>query len=428
MSISTPKKGTKSPKKTVSTRQTTGGAQKCRICEGETFMLLNLRHHPFANSLVDSTLDPVKIYPLALLVCKKCSAAQLSYCADNRELYSRYNYITPDSSELKAHYGQIISFLKAGGYLRPKARVLEIGSNIGRFLEFIKPEVNSVLGVEPAENIVASAEKNGVPTVNDFFHAASAEKIRKESGKKDLIAARHCFAHNEKPWLMLEGVKKLLSPQGVFVIENAYFLDTVNGREFDQIYHEHMYYYNLRSISAMLDRYGFELVDALHSPIHGGTMMYVARFKTARSVIHPRVREYLKREKDMHKKEFYADFLAHILENKHALTKLLEKLTSAGSTVHAYGASAKSTTLFNYYGIYDDMVPYAVDSTVTKHGKYIPLVNIKIIDEEEGRRNPPDYYLLTIWNYKDEIIRKVRSFGNKKTKFILPHPKVEIVK
>ena len=102
-------------------------------------------------------------------------------------------------------------------------------------------------------------------------------------------------------------------------------------------------------------------------------------------------------------------------------------LTSSGSTIHAYGASAKSATLFNYYGIHDDIVPYVVDSTVTKQGKYIPLVNIKIISEEEGRQNPPDYHLLTIWNYKDEIIRKVRSWGNTKTKFILPHPEVEIV-
>ena len=156
-------------------------------------------------------------------------------------------------------------------------------------------------------------------------------------------------------------------------------------------------------------------------------MLYVARLKTTKPVVNPRVREYLKKEKSMHKKEFYDDFISHIQENKHKLTQLLEALTSTGSTIHAYGASAKSATLFNYCGIHDDIVPYVVDSTITKQGKYIPLVNIKIISEEEGRKNPPDYYLLTIWNYKDEIIRKVRSWGNTKTKFILPHPEVKIV-
>ena len=250
----------------------TGQTDLCRICKGKTFLLLNLRHHPFANALVNSTLEPVKIYPLALLICRQCSAAQLSYCADDKELYGNYNYITPDSGELRAHYGRIASFLRENGYLPATADVLEIGSNIGRFLEFIKPQVRSVLGVDPARNIAEMAVRNGIPTVNDFFNSASAKKILEQEGKKDLIIARHCFAHNEKPWLMLDGARALLGPRGVLAIENAYFLDTVARGEFDQIYHEHMYYYNLRSILAMLNQHGFELVD----------VYFTARFMAAR--------------------------------------------------------------------------------------------------------------------------------------------------
>lgn len=420
-------KKTRKLKSNVAPARRTSQTNSCRICKGDTFMLLNLRHHPFANALVSSPLEPVKIYPLALLICKKCSAAQLSYCADDKELYSNYNYLTPDSQELRAHYRQVVSFLQKNGYLSATANILEIGSNIGRFLEFIKPQVRSVLGVDPAKNIAEMAMRKGIPTVNDFFNSASAKEILQQGGKKDLIIARHCFAHNEKPWLMLEGVQTLLSPQGVFVVENAYFLNMVVRREFDQIYHEHMYYYNLRSILVLFNRYDLELVDVYHSQIHGGTMLYVAQLKSGNPAVRSRVHEYLEKEKHMHKKEFYKKFVKQTQENKHDLNQLLEKLVSHGATIHGYGASAKSTTLFNYYGIADDVVPYVVDSTITKQGKYIPLVNIKVISEEEGRKNPPDYYLLTIWNYKDEIIRKVRSWGNRKTKFILPHPKVEIV-
>ena len=411
----------------MSVTRHTGQSNICRICQGETFLLLNLRHHPFANALVSSTLEPIKIYPLALLICKECSSAQLSYCADDKELYNNYNYITPDSPALKTHYGQIVSFLEQNGYLSASSHVLEIGSNIGRFLEFIKPRVRFILGVDPARNIAEMANLNDIQTVNDFLNNASAERIREKKGPMDMIIARHCFAHNEKPWLMSEGAKTLLSPQGVFVIENAYFLNTVLQKEFDQIYHEHMYYYNLRSITAILSRNDLELVNVFHSPIHGGTMLYVAKLKSAKCPPSPRVQEYLEKEKNMHQLEFYGDFVNQLQKNKHALSQLLEQLVSAGATVHAYGASAKSTTLLNYFGIHDDLVPYVVDSTVTKQGKYIPLVNIKVISEEEGRANPPDYYLLTIWNYKDEIIRKVRSWGNQRTKFILPHPEVKIV-
>lgn len=400
---------------------------RCRICGEETFMVLNLRHHPFANALVSSPLAPLKIYPLALMVCRACAGAQLNYCADEKELYVDYIYITPDSTELKEHYGNIVSFLRENNYLDDSTAVLEIGSNIGRFLSYLKPHVHSVLGVDPAANISKMAVEQGIPTVNDFFNRASAERILEKEGKKDLIVARHCFAHNEKPWSMLEGVQKLLAPDGTLLIENAYFLDTVQALEFDQIYHEHMYYYTLRSIRAILDRYDMKLVDCMHSPIHGGTMIYIGKFKAAKTEAHTRVDNSLALEKDMHRPEFYREFISHIQQNKRDLMQLLGALKSQGAVIHAYGASAKSTTLFNYYGIDNDMVPVVVDSTITKQGKYVPLVNIKVISEEEAKANPPDYYLLTIWNYKDEIIHKVRSWGNQKTKFILPHPKVEIV-
>jgi len=420
-------KGLTSLKQTNLLTRHVSRANLCRVCQGETFTLINLRHHPFANDLVESPLEPVKIYPLELLVCKNCSAAQLSHCADDKELYSNYNYITPDSQELNMHYKDIVNFLQNNGYMSITSDVLEVGSNIGRFLEFIKPHVQSVLGVDPAENIAEMANQKGILTINDFFNEFTAKKILEKYGKKDLIIARHCFAHNEKPWLMLEGAQLLLTSQGVVVIENAYFLDTVKQGEFDQIYHEHMYYFTLRSIQAIFDRYDLQVIDVLHSPIHGGSLLYIAKLKSTKPVTQPRVLEYLAKEGDMHNKEFYRDFINQIQENKRNLNRLLEDLVSDGKTIHAYGASAKSTTLLNYYGIFNDTIPYIVDSTVTKHGKYIPLVNIKIISEEEGVQNPPDYYLLTSWNYKDEIIKKVRLLGNRRSKFILPHPEVEII-
>ncbi len=399
----------------------------CRICGGKTFVLLDLGHHPFANALVSSLHDPVKIYPLVLLICRQCSAAQLSYCADSHELYDNYNYITPVSGELTAHYGKILDFLKGKGFLSSSSRLLEIGSNIGRFLEFVSPHVRSVTGVDPASNVAAMANQRGISTLNSFFNSEAAQRLLAFEGRKSVIVARHCFAHNEKPWRMLEGVQILLSDEGTLIIENAYFLDTMVKQEFDQVYHEHMYYYSVRSISEILKRYGMILVDVMHSAIHGGTMTFVAKLACAGYPTSEEVKKYLESEKDLHQPGYYADFRTRLQQNKEDMIRLLLRLKSEGKSVHAYGASAKSTTLFNYYGIRKDLVPMVVDSTPTKQGKYIPLANIKVISEEEAMLNPPDYYLLTIWNYKDEIIKKVRSWGNHKTKFILPHPKVEIV-
>jgi hypothetical protein len=224
-------------------------------------------------------------------------------------------------------------------------------------------------------------------------------------------------------------VAELLSPDGVFVIENAYFPDTVNKREFDQIYHEHMYYYNLRAIQQISDKYGFKLIDCLHSDVHGGTMLYIVKRAGAKgsAYLSQKALQYLELEKNAHRKQYYNAFVLSIQQNKKQLQRLLQQLKCMGKTIHVYGASAKSVTLLNYFGINSVLVPYAVDSTVTKHGKYIPLTHIKILSEEDAKLDPPDYYLLTIWNYKHEIIEKVRQSGNYKTQFIIPHPEVEVI-
>jgi len=399
----------------------------CRICGGETFCAIDLGYQPFANALETEPRLNVRTYPLKMHVCKVCSTGQLSYCAGSEELYKNYLYVSPDSAILEEHFRKILDFLLENSYLDNMSNVLEIGSNIGSFLNFIKPHVNTIVGVDPAANIAKMANENGIPTVNDFFNSSSAENILKKDGKKDIIIARHCFAHNEKPGLMLEGAQKLLSDDGVLLVENAYFLDTVMHLEVDQIYHEHMYFYNLRSISEIFNNYGFKLVDAYYSAIHGGTILYVGKLKNTGHQPHQRVFELLEKEKNMHQENFYIDFVSKIEKNKKELCELVQSLHSKNKTIHVYGASAKATVLLNYYHLDNHIIPFIVDSTKIKQGKYVPGVNIKIISEEEGAQNPPDYYFLTSWNYKDEIIKKVRLLGNYKSKFILPHPKVEII-
>lgn len=408
-------------------RRDEGWEFSCRVCDGDTFCVVDLGNHPFANALLEQPAEQVKRYPLALHVCHNCATAQLSYCADDRELYSNYLYITPASAMLTAHYAAIVDFLVDHGYMDKRTSLAEIGSNIGRFLEFVRPQVKSILGIDPAVNVAEMANALGIPTVADFFNLESAQRIRQQEGAMDVIVARHCFAHNEKPWLMLEGAVKLLAPTGTLVIENAYFLDTILHGEFDQIYHEHMYYHSLRSISAIVARYGLKLVDVYHSAIHGGTMTYVIKFAHAVEPVSPRVDHYLALEAAMHQPEYYRDFTLQLEKNRAELQALLQSLLQAGKTIHAYGASAKSTVLLNYYNITAEMIPYVVDSTVTKHGKFIPGVNIEVISEEAAAAIAPDYYLLTVWNYKDEIMQKIRQGGNDQSQFILPHPEVRIV-
>lgn len=399
----------------------------CRFCGQETFTVIDLGKLPLANSL-NATRDAITPkFPTALQVCSVCSTAQLAHCADKKTLYLDYLYVTPESDMLTQHYSDITHFLQNQHYLHKTHNILEIGSNIGHFLNFLKSHVRQILGVDPARNIADMARAQGIPTICDFFNARNAHHVAEQFGKQDIVFARHCFAHNDEPWLMLEGVSKVLQKDGLFIIENAYFPDTIEKREFDQIYHEHMYYYNVRAIDFITEKYGFELIDLLASNIHGGSMVYVVQRKGGKREVQPIVKKYYMHEKHMHQPAYYALFTQTIELNRHKLKSLIRKFAQQGKTVHAYGASAKSTTLLNYYNLHEKKIQYVVDSTPTKHGKHIPVTNNLIISEEDAIAHVPDYYLLTIWNYQDEIIKKVRESGNLYSGFIIPHPQLKVI-
>ncbi len=398
----------------------------CRICGENTKEILDLGGTPPANSLLDSVSEDQSVFPLVLELCSSCRNVQLRDCLTEEDLYKNYFYVTPNSPMLLEHYKYLYKYLEASYYANGDSFVVEVGSNIGLFLSFVKPKVSRVLGIDPAENICKMAIESGVDTVCDFFDTESGGKIKNEHGHSDLIVARHCFAHNSDPHVLMQGVKELLSGEGCVVIENAYILNTIENNEFDQVYHEHMFYYSIRSMQALLKINGLELIDVLISLVHGGSIIFVAKHAEGKRKINKSVDQYLAREELFLNDQAYKSFSDKAMSFRDQMNHLLKQIKDEGQTIYTYGATAKGNTLLNFLEITSDEIPFCIDNTEIKQGKYLPKSNIKIIPEDEALLNPPDYFLLTAWNYKDEIISKVRSAGNYSTKFIVPFPSIHI--
>lgn len=398
----------------------------CRICGAATREILDLGSTPPANLLKTSRDQQQESFPLVLEWCESCGNVQLRDCLSAETLYRDYLYVTPDSSMLEEHYEYLTSYLESNDYLNADAFVLEVGSNAGFFLKHLQPRVRDVLGIDPAEKIVAMANDAGVPTVCDFFNAESAKRAAAEHGKPDLIVARHCMAHNESPHEMIAGAAAVLADDGYLVIENAYLLNTIENTEFDQIYHEHMFYYSISSMKHLLGMHGMQLVDTMMTLVHGGSIIFVAKLGTGEPM-RDTARQYEARERLALNAETFRRFAERTDEIRQSLRTLVSDLNGGGSTIYTYGATAKGNTLLNYVGLTHEDIPYCVDSTPIKHGRFLPQSNIEIISEQQAASNPPDYFLLTAWNYQDEIIKKVRNSGNYTSKFIVPIPFVRIV-
>ena len=399
----------------------------CRLCSSLSNTIFNAGLSPLANNFIKNNNEKYYEYELILNFCKKCYNIQLQKTISPNILYSNYTYITPEAKILSDHYSDIIEFLTTKKYINKNSSVLEIGSNVGFFLQSIKNHVRNILGVEPAKNISKLANHNDIETITEFFNSTTSIKIKNKYGTKNLIVARHMFAHNPDPHDIIKGINNLLVDEGILFIENAYAISTFINGEIDQIYHEHMYYYSVLSIDNLLNKYSMELVDLKESKVHGGTICFVAARKN-KYKIESIINKYKIREKELFNDLYlFNKFIIKTNKLKENVLKVLNDDKKNNRRIAAYGASAKAFTMFSFLKIDDKIIDYCIDTTPTKIGNFFPKFNIKIISELDHLSNPADTFLITSWNYKSHIIDKKDKLFKKGDRLVFPLPFFEII-
>jgi hypothetical protein len=281
------------------------------------------------------------------------------------------------------------------------------------------------LGVEAAANVATLATEQGVPTWNRFFNEECAGDILRAHGPAKLVTAAGVFFHLEELHSVVRGIEILLSADGVFVVQAIYLGGMVENTAFDQVYHEHLCYYTLRSLSALLELHGLEVVEAAIVPIHGGSIeAHVARKGTrpvGASVAALRAAEA---ENGLGQLATYRNFTRRVVNLQRRLLSVLHDYKTQGRSVWAYGAPAKGATLLNSFGVGVDLVQKAVEKNAMKVGLAIPGVRLPI-DAEDGRR--PDAYLVLAWNFLPEFLQKEAAYLAAGGAFIVPIPDVKIV-
>jgi SAM-dependent methyltransferase len=306
--------------------------------------------------------------------------------------------------------------------------VIEIASNDGYLLQYFKKKGIPVLGIEPAENIAKAAEERNIPTLCKFFNTKTAIQLKKDKGAADLIIGNNVLAHVADLSGFVEGVRILLKPNGTAVFEFPYVRDMIQNVEFDTIYHEHLCYYSLTSVKNLFGRHGLTITDVERIPIHGGSLrIYVqnGRVRTSKES----VQSLLDEEKGllMDKLVFYDSIANHALRLKKKALELLSELKSKGSSIVAYGAAAKGSTLLNYFGVGGDYIDYIVDRSPYKQGRYMTGTHLLIAALERIRQTKPDYILILPWNIKDEIMEQLAFIREWNGKFIILIPRVTVI-
>jgi len=392
-------------------------------------LILDLGVQPLANNLLTPAdlSKPEPRFPLRLALCESCWLLQITDLVPPTDLFSEYLSFSSVSDALLRHSADAVTAHRRNLALGPESLVIEIASNDGYLLKNFVAAGIPCLGIEPAGNIARVAVERGVPTISRFFTAELAAELAEAGKRADLILGNNVFAHVPDINGFVAGLARLLKPQGRAILEFPYGCDLIEHLEFDTIYHEHVFYFTLRALVPVFNRHGLEVVGVDRLAIHGGSLrLQVAHLGAI--PVHPSVATLLAEEarKGVASSRYYEQFGAQVRSIRDQLLGQVRELKAAGKSIAAYGASAKGSTLLNFYGLGRAELDFVVDRSSAKQGRLTPGTHLPILPAEELARRRPDYALLLTWNFAEEILDQQRPYLQAGGRFIIPLPAVRL--
>ena len=407
------------------------GAAACRSCgRPDLELVLSLGRTPLSNALLtDNQLnEPEPTYPLELAFCSGCSLVQITETVPPEKLFRDYPYFSSFSDTMVQHAAAVVERVVESRSLDAKSLAVEIASNDGYLLQHYKRIGIPVLGIEPALNVAQVAREAGIRTITDFFGLETAEQLVAHGERADVIHANNVLAHVPDLNGFVRGLRLLLKPEGVAIIEVPYVKDLIDRCEFDTIYHEHLSYFSLTALNALFARHGLQICDVKRLQIHGGSIRIFVEIDKGKAVS-GNVSEILDEENrwGVNGIEFYQDFARGVAQLKTSLRDLVFSLKRQHQRLAAYGAAAKGSTLLNYFEIGSSILDFVVDRSTYKQGHYMPGVRLPISAPTRLLEEMPSYVLLLTWNFEEEILRQQAEYRRRGGKFIIPIPEVRVV-
>lgn len=352
--------------------------------------VFSLGKQPLANQFGEGN----KRYPLVLMQCQHCTLLQLSYVVPMNKMYDEYFYIPSVSKTYLKHFSNLADTLAKNLQLKKDSFVVDVGGNDGSLLKFFEKKGMHVLNIDPARNITSS-----VPVMQEYFTPEVALQAVNKYGKAKLIIATNSFAHINDFTEYLHALDILLDDDGVFFAQFPDVRNLLRENQFDTIYHEHLSYLTYEPLHHLFANSPFELWQITSDNIHGGSMQI-----------------WVKRRKPL-----LTDFVRNVGYITQNLKEIVGDYQQKGNKVVGFGAAAKGTVLLNHTKLKLD---YVVDGTPYKQEKNVPGTKIPIYPEKYLLEDSPDVVLILAWNFKAEIMKKLKGRGYT---FIIPIPEVQII-
>ena len=384
----------------------------CRHCKTKLKNeVIDLGHQPASNAYITekNKYEPETKYPLKVFVCHNCWLMQIPEYIRPENLFTPdYAYLSSTSKSWCDHAKKFASESINKLQLTQNDLVVELASNDGYLLQYFRDSSIPCVGIEPTKLAANIAIKRGIKTYLNFFSFDYAKSLIQNdvlfSKGAKLIIANNVVAHVPDINDFINGIKSLLHKEGFASIEFPHLLSLLDKNQFDTIYHEHYSYFSLHSFSRIVESAGLVIDDIQYLNTHGGSLrVWITHEANSNQKKIVKSLFELEEKQGINSLKPYERLQKNAVSIKNELLYFLLNAINKNEKVVGYGAAAKGNTLLNYAGISKDLLPFIVDKSKSKQGKFMPGSRIPILEPEELIKAEPDKVLVLPWNLIDEI-------------------------
>jgi len=392
----------------------------------EQIKYFDLGDIPLVNNLCETRDEALNIerFPLNINYYPASGESSLSIAIDSKLLFSHYLFKSEVNKPYYGHCQEMFRYIQEYIKIKDGTQIIDIGGNDGSLLDAFRSISNKkldLLNIDPSKNLSLFCKEKNIPFLTEFFSYEIAKNVNK---KVDIITSTNVFQHLFDINSFAKGIEYLLNEDGVWILEFPYWIHDMKTNQFDQIYHEHMFYHSVTPMKMMMEKHGMKVINVTKQNIHGGTLRLIIAKKNSKFIHDITVEAYLQLEKnyglDYHVK-WGKEVQQHIINSKN----FIKQLKSEGKTIYGFGAAAKGCIYMNAMGLTYNDIDYIIDDTDLKQGKYIPGTGIRVVSREILKEKQPDYILILAHNFKDYIIESLKE--EYKEKFIVLIPNTQII-